>query len=146
MFAFIYDNLFTCDVLTFIALMSTYIPLYVLIYKNTQENDNIEMMMVTKIQELQIENTELRKQLYLLREPKIEESMKCKDCSNTKEAEDDSLCHECYHKSCYTMGDKCWCEEEEPVLSVKKPVYNIDDPTSDDDNDNDDNDNDDNDN
>jgi len=100
------------------------------------------MMMVTKIQELQIENTELKKQLAVLHQPKIEESMKCKDCSNTKEAEDDLLCHECYHDR-FGPNEKCWCEEEEeePVLSVKKPVYNIDDPTSDDDDDDDNDDN-----
>ena len=63
MFAYIYDNLYTCDVLTFVAMMSCYIPLYILLFKNNQESMSVEEMLVNKIRELQIENEELRAKL-----------------------------------------------------------------------------------
>ena len=63
MFAYIYDNLYTCDVLTFVAMMSCYIPLYILLFKHNEESMSVEAMLVNKIRELQIENEELRAKL-----------------------------------------------------------------------------------
>ena len=63
MFAYIYDNLYTYDVLTFVAMMSCYIPLYILLFKHNEESMSVEAMLVNKIRELEIENEELRAKL-----------------------------------------------------------------------------------
>ena len=71
MFAYIYDNLYTYDVLTFVAMMSCYIPLYILLFKNNQESMSVETMLVNKIRDLQIENEELKAKLAPFEDEKL---------------------------------------------------------------------------
>jgi hypothetical protein len=47
----------------FIAMMSCYVPLYVLLFKSKEESINVETILINKIHELQIENVELRAKL-----------------------------------------------------------------------------------
>ena len=141
MFAFIYETLFSCDVLIFITLVTSYVPIFIILFKHMdesmEESIRIENNMLRKIQELQIENTELNAKLGLLDQDKAtsqdkatttdEEEEKepvktCQNCNNPTESEDDLLCHSCYHESCNETGDECWCENDEPVLSIKKPL------------------------
>jgi predicted sulfurtransferase len=106
--------------------------------ESMEESIRIEKIMLQKIQELKIENTELNTKLGLLYQDKAtsqdkattttdeeeeEEPVKtCQKCNNPTESEDDLLCHSCYHESCNETGDECWCENDEPVLSIKKPL------------------------
>jgi hypothetical protein len=141
MFAFTYDTLFSCDVLMFITLVTSYVPLFIIVFKNMEENMDesirIEKNMLKKIQELQIENTELKAKIELLGQDKVtkdkatttdekeeekEHVKTCDNCNNPTETDDDLLCHSCYHKSCNETGDECWCENNDPVLSIKKPL------------------------
>ena len=146
MFAFTYDTLFSCDVLMFITLVTSYVPLFIIVFKNMEENMDesirIEKNMLKKIQELQIENTELKAKIELLGQDKVtkdkattttdeasttnekeEEHVKtCDNCNNPTETDDDLLYHSCYHKSCNETGNECWCENDDPVLSIKKPL------------------------
>ncbi len=83
MFAYIYDNLYTCDVLTFVAMMSCYIPLYILLFKTTEDSINVETRLINKIQELQIENGELKAKLASLDKETDDEKLSIKkplDC------------------------------------------------------------------
>jgi hypothetical protein len=122
MFATIYDNLFTCDMLMFITLMSSYIPLYIMLYNCLEDNNSIEDKLINKIKELQKENAELNNKLDKLTTLTEENNMKCNNCDNNKFDIDDELCHSCYHKSCEENGDKCWCENDtDEKLSLKKP-------------------------
>jgi hypothetical protein len=43
--------------------MSSYIPLYILLFKTTEDNINVETMLVNKIKELKTENEELKTKL-----------------------------------------------------------------------------------
>jgi predicted sulfurtransferase len=102
--------------------------------ESMEESIRIEKIMLQKIQELKIENTELNTKLGLLDQDKAtttdeeeeeeeEEPVKtCQNCNNPTEFEDDLLCHSCYHESCNETGDECWCENADPVLSIKKPL------------------------
>jgi hypothetical protein len=122
MFATIYDNLFTCDMLMFITLMSSYIPLYIMLYNCLEDNNSIEDKLINKIKELQKENVELKEKLDKLTTLTEENNMKCNNCDNNKFDIDDELCHSCYHKSCEENCDKCWCENDTcEKLSLKKP-------------------------
>ncbi len=122
MFATIYDNLFTCDMKTFVILMSSYIPLHVILYNCLEDNNCVEDKLINKIKELQKENDELKGQLEKINSCTNNNDMKCNNCDNDKFDIDDELCHECYHKSCQENGDKCWCENDvDEKLSIKKP-------------------------
>ena len=63
MFAYLYENLYTCDVLMFVAIMSSYIPLYILLFKTTEDNISEERKLFNKIKELKKENEELKAKL-----------------------------------------------------------------------------------
>ena len=78
MFAYIYDNLYTCDVITFVAMMSCYIPLYILLFKTTEDSINVETKLINKIQELQIENGELKAKLASLDKETDDEKLSIK--------------------------------------------------------------------
>jgi hypothetical protein len=126
MFATIYDNLFTCDMKMFVILISSYIPLYIILYNCLEDNNCVEDKLINKIKELQKENKELKEKLDKLNTLTEENNIKCNKCDNDKFDIDDELCHECYHKSCQENGDKCWCENDtDEKLSLKKP-YDID--------------------
>ena len=53
MLTYIYDIMFSCDMLMFVAMMSSYIPLYILLFKTTENNISVETMLVNKIRERQ---------------------------------------------------------------------------------------------
>jgi len=87
MFAYIYDNLYTHDVLTFIAMMSCYIPLYILLFKHNEESMSVEAMLVNKIRELQIENAELREKLAPFEDEKLSLKLPLSDDVGDSEGE-----------------------------------------------------------
>jgi hypothetical protein len=67
MFAFLYETMFSCDVLMFITLMTSYVPLFIIVFKtmdeNMEESIRIEKNMFKRIQELETENNELKAKL-----------------------------------------------------------------------------------
>ena len=71
MLTYIYDIMFSCDMLMFVAMMSSYIPLYILLFKTTENNISVETMLVNKIRELEIENKDLRAKLVPLDDEKL---------------------------------------------------------------------------
>jgi hypothetical protein len=96
MFAFLYDTMFSCDMLMFITLMTSYVPLFIIVFKtmdeNLEESIRIEKNMFKRIQELEIENNELKAKLEPLYKEIDDEKLSIKkplDCNKGDDVEDD---------------------------------------------------------
>lgn len=96
MLDYLYETLFSCDVLMFIALTTSYVPIFIILFKHMDESMEtsirIEKNMFKMIQELETENAELRANLTPLDKEIDDEKLSIKkplDCDEGDDEEDD---------------------------------------------------------
>ena len=93
MLDYLYETLFSCDMMLLITLVTSYVPLFIIVFKNMEENMEtsirIEKNMFKRIQELEAENAELKAKLAPLDKEIDDEKLSIEKPLDCDEEDDD---------------------------------------------------------